>query len=350
MSQPPTPTGEGEILLYQTEDGLTQVGLRPFAGSVWLSQLELADLFATSKQNVSLHIKNILDEEELEENSVVKESLTTAADGKKYKTKFYCLEAIIAVGYRVKSSRGTQFRQWATERLRDYMVKGFVLDDERLAEPGGIDYFDELLERIRAIRASEKRFYQKVRDIYVLSADYNPQNPMTETFFATVQNKMLFAATGLTAAEIIHHRAKAALPNMGLTTWKGAGRGRVLTKADIVIAKNYLTHDEVGTLELLVGQYLDFAELQAKRKKIMYMNDWINKLDDFLKVNEQDVLANAGKISAELAQERAHAEYGKFSKNRKFIEADHADEELKAAVKRIARGRKRMKDNRWIFP
>lgn len=216
-----------------------------------------------------------------------------------------------------------------------------MLDDERLAEPGGIDYFDELLERIRAIRASEKRFYQKVRDIYVLSADYNPQNPMTETFFATVQNKMLFAATGLTAAEIIHHRAKAALPNMGLTTWKGAGRGRVLTKADIVVAKNYLTHDEVGTLELLVGQYLDFAELQAKRKKVMYMNDWINKLDDFLKVNEQDILANAGKISAELAQERAHAEYNKFSKNREFIEADHADEELKAAVKRIAQGKKK---------
>ena len=341
---------KSEILLYTTQDGNQRIEVKLENGTVWLSQIALAELFQTTKQNISLHLKNIFEDGELETNRVVKESLTTAADGKKYKTKFYCLEAIIAVGYRVKSSRGTQFRQWATERLRDYMVKGFVLDDERLAEPGGIDYFDELLERIRAIRASEKRFYQKVRDIYVLSADYNPQNPMTETFFATVQNKMLFAATGLTAAEIIHHRAKAALPNMGLTTWKGAGRGRVLTKADIVIAKNYLTHDEVGTLELLVGQYLDFAELQAKRKKIMYMNDWINKLDDFLKVNEQDVLANAGKISAELAQERAHAEYNKFSKSRKFIEADHADEELKAAVKRIARGRKRMKDNRWIFP
>ena len=332
---------KSEILLYTTQDGNQRIEVKLENGTVWLSQIALAELFQTTKQNISLHLKNIFEDGELETNRVVKESLTTAADGKKYKTKFYCLEAIIAVGYRVKSSRGTQFRQWATERLRDYIVKGFVLDDERLAEPGGIDYFDELLERIRAIRASEKRFYQKVRDIYVLSADYNPQNPMTETFFATVQNKMLFAATVLTAAEIIHQRAKAALPNMGLTTWKGAGRGRVLTKADIVIAKNYLTHDEVGTLELLVGQYLDFAELQAKRKKVMYMNDWINKLDDFLKVNEQDILANAGKISAELAQERAHAEYNKFSKSRKFIEADHADEELKAAVKRIAQGKKK---------
>lgn len=292
-----------DILLYTTQDGNQRIEVRLEKGTVWLSQIALAELFQTTKQNISLHLKNIFEDGELEANRVVKESLTTAVDGKKYKTKFYCLEAIIAVGYRVKSLRGTQFRQWATERLQEYIVKGFVLDDERLAEPGGIDYFDELLERIRAIRASEKRFYQKVRDIYVLSADYNPQNPMTETFFATVQNKMLFAATGLTAAEIIHQRAKAALPNMGLTTWKGAGRGRVLTKADIVIAKNYLTHDEVGTLELLVGQYLDFAELQAKRKKVMYMNDWINKLDDFLKVNEQDILANAGKISAELAQE-----------------------------------------------
>ena len=331
---------KSEILLYTTPDGNQRIEVRLENETVWLSQRLMAELFQTTAANVNIHLKNIFAEGELLPDSVIKKSLITATDGKSYKTNLYCLEAIIAVGYRIKSLRGTQFRQWATERLRDYIVKGFVLDDERLAEPGGIDYFDELLERIRAIRASEKRFYRKVRDIYALSCDYNPKNPINKEFFATVQNKMLFAATGLTAAEIIHHRAKAQLPNMGLTTWKGAGRGRVLTKADIVVAKNYLTHEEVSILELLVGQFLDFAELQAKRKNIMYIKDWISKLDDFLKVNEQDILANAGKISAELAQEIAYAEYDIFSENKKLIEADQADEELKDAVKRIAHDKK----------
>jgi hypothetical protein len=324
-----------EILLYTTQDGKQRIEVRLEGETVWLSQLAMTELFQTTKQNISLHLKNIFTEGELSESSVVKEYLTTAADGKAYKTKLYQLEAIIAVGYRVKSHHGTQFRQWATERLSEYVVKGFTIDDERLSEPGGVDYFDELLERIRAIRASEKRFYQKVRDIYLTSADYDPKNPMTQEFYAIVQNKMLYAATGKTAAELIHDRADATHPNMGLTTWKGARRGRVLTKTDVGVAKNYLSKEEISTLELLVGQYLDFAELQAKRRKVMYMRDWIAKLDSFLSLNEQDILKNAGTISAELARELAETEYAKFETTRRRIEADQADEEIKNAVKKL---------------
>ncbi|MCD4799116.1 MAG: virulence RhuM family protein [Methanosarcinales archaeon] len=324
-----------EILLYTTHDGKQRIEVRLEGETVWLSQLAMTELFQTTKQNISLHLKNIFTEGELSESSVVKEYLTTAADGKAYKTKLYRLEAIIAVGYRVKSHHGTQFRQWATERLSEYVVKGFTIDDERLSEPGGVDYFDELLERIRAIRASEKRFYQKVRDIYLTSADYDPKNPMTQEFYAIVQNKMLYAATGKTAAELIHGRADATHPNMGLTTWKGARRGRVLTKTDVGVAKNYLNKEEISTLELLVGQYLDFAELQAKRRKVMYMRDWIAKLDSFLSLNEQDILKNAGTISAELAHDLAKTEYAKFETTRRRIEADQADEEIKNAVKKF---------------
>lgn len=324
-----------EILLYTTHDGKQRIEVRLEGETVWLSQLAMTELFQTTKQNISLHLKNIFTEGELSESSVVKEYLTTAADGKAYKTKLYRLEAIIAVGYRVKSHHGTQFRQWATERLSEYVVKGFTIDDERLSEPGGVDYFDELLERIRAIRASEKRFYQKVRDIYLTSADYDPKNPMTQEFYAIVQNKMLYAATGKTAAELIHGRADATHPNMGLTTWKGARRGRVLTKTDVRVAKNYLNKEEISTLELLVGQYLDFAELQAKRRKVMYMRDWIAKLDSFLSLNEQDILKNAGTISAELAHDLAKTEYAKFETTRRRIEADQADEEIKNAVKKF---------------
>ena len=324
-----------EILLYTTHDGKQRIEVRLEGETVWLSQLAMTELFQTTKQNISLHLKNIFTEGELSESSVVKEYLTTAADGKAYKTKLYRLEAIIAVGYRVKSHHGTQFRQWATERLSEYIVKGFTIDDDRLSEPGGVDYFDELLERIRAIRASEKRFYQKVRDIYLTSADYDPKNPMTQEFYAIVQNKMLYAATGKTAAELIHSRADATHPNMGLTTWKGARRGRVLTKTDVGVAKNYLNKEEISTLELLVGQYLDFAELQAKRRKVMYMRDWIAKLDSFLSLNEQDILKNAGTISAELAHDLAKTEYAKFETTRRRIEADQADEEIKNAVKKF---------------
>lgn len=340
MSEEESSPVNSEFLLYTTEDGKQRIEVRLEDGTVWLNQNLMAELFQTTKQNISLHLKNVFSEGELVEDRVVKEYLTTASDGKNYRTKFYNLEAIIAVGYRVKSHRGTQFRQWATERLREYLVKGFVLDDERLAEPGGIDYFDELLERIRAIRASEKRFYQKVRDIYMLSYDYDPHNLLTQEFFATVQNKLLFAVTGKTAAELIESRANSGLPNMGLTTWKGAARGRVLNRSDITIAKNYLNKEELSDLELLVGQYLDFAEFQARRKKVMYMKDWIGKLNSFLELNEQEVLQNAGRISAELAKEIAYTEFEKFSENRRRIEADRADKELEEKILRLTEGKR----------
>jgi hypothetical protein len=336
-------SAKGQIVLYQTEDGRQRIEVRLENETVWLTQASIAELYQTTPQNITLHIKAIYEEGELEEPATCKDYLQVRSEGNRQvqrALKHYNLDIILAVGYRVRSRRGTQFRQWATERLREYIVKGFVLDDERLSEPGGIDYFDELLERIRAIRASEKRFYQKVRDIYALSADYDPKDTTTEEFFAAVQNKMLYAATGMTAAEIIKNRADASLPNMGLTTWKGAGHGRALTKADTTIAKNYLNREEVSTLELLVGQYLDLAELQARQRKIMYMADWKTKLDDFLRLNDQEILTHAGRISKELAEEAAHAQYDKFAENRRMIEADHADEELRQQVRRLAEGQK----------
>ncbi len=334
----------GEILLYTTQDGKQRIDVRLENKTVWLSQKLLADLFQVTVPTVNEHIKTIYKDGELTPQATIRKFLIVQNEGSRQISRqvdFYNLEMILAIGYRVRSHRGTQFRQWATERLSEYIVKGFTMDDERLSEPGGIDYFDELLERIRAIRASEKRFYQKVRDIYLTSSDYDPKNPMTQDFFATVQNKMLFAATGKTAAELIHNRANAKLPNMGLTTWKGAVRGRVLTKADIAVAKNYLNQDEVETLELLVGQYLDFAELQAKRRKVMNMQDWIEKLDAFLSLNEHEILKNTGKITAELAREIADAEYERFDINRRQIEIDQADEEIKTAVKKLVEGKKR---------
>lgn len=328
----------GEFLLYQTEDGQTRIEVRLQDETLWLSQSDMAELFQTSKQNIGQHLKNIILDNELDEISVVKDYFTTAGDGKQYRTKHYRLEAIIAVGYRVRSHRGTQFRQWATDRLHEYIVKGFTLDDERLAEPGGMDYFDELLERIRAIRASEKRFYQKVRDIYALSYDYDPKYSASQEFFATVQNKMLYAATGMTAAEIIQQRADASLPNMGLTTWKGAGRGRVVARNDVTVAKNYMNRAELDTLELLVGQYLDFAEMQAKRRKVMTMQAWIDKLDGFLKLNEHEVLDHAGGISADLAKSLAHEQYEKFNSHRISIEAKQADEEIQQVIRHLTEG------------
>ncbi|MCB1107598.1 MAG: virulence RhuM family protein, partial [Chlamydiia bacterium] len=228
---------------------------------------------------------------------------------------------------------------WATERLKEYIVKGFSLDDERLSHPGGVDYFDELLDRIRSIRASEKRFYQKIRDIYTLSADYDQKHPMTQEFFKTVQNKLLYAVTGSTAAEIIHTRANASHPNMGLMTWKGARRGKQLTKHDVEIAKNYLNHEEIKDLELLVSQYLDFAERQARQRKVMYMADWKVKLDAFLKLNEEQILTNAGKISAEIAKELALSEYAKFEAFRKKEELSYSEKELNNALSNLIQKR-----------
>ena len=332
---PEKPVTSTQILLYQTEDGRSRIEVRLEGETVWLSQGLMAELFQTTKQNISLHIHNIFKEGELEELSVVKEYLTTASDGKRYKTKLYNLDVIIAVGYRVRSHRGTQFRQWATERLREYIVKGFTLDDERLREPGGLDYFDELLERIRAIRASEKRFYQKVRDIYATSIDYDSNHPLSREFFATVQNKLHYAITGRTAAELIAERADARKPHMGLTNWKGSERGRQFTKTDIIVAKSYLNEQELSTLNLIVSQYLDFAELQARGRKPMYMADWKAKLDAFLTLNDQDILTDAGRVSAQLAKELAGREFEKYQNQQRKIETDTADEQLDKAVKRI---------------
>jgi hypothetical protein len=276
--------------------------------TVWLTQAQMAELFQTTKQNVSLHIQNIFEESELAEISVVKESLTTAADGKNYGTKIYNLDVIISVGYRVKSHRGTQFRIWATQRLREYIVKGFTMDDERLKQGGSGNYFDELLARIRDIRSSEKEFWRKVLDIYATSIDYDPGVEASQRFFASVQNKMHWGAHGHTAAEIIHARADAAKPHMGLTTWIGS-RPR---KTDATVAKNYLGLDEIENLNLIVSLYLDFGELQARSRKPMYMRDWIAKLDDFLRLSDREILTHAGKVSHEAALSKAEAEYEKF--------------------------------------
>jgi len=279
-----------------------------------MTQKAIAKLYQTTKQNISLHIKNIFEEKELDEDSVVKFYLTTARDGKNYKTKHYNLEMIIAIGYRVRSHRGTQFRQWATERLNEYLVKGFTMDDDRLKDMRnfGEDYFDELLERIRDIRASEKRFYQKITDIYATSVDYNPDAEITQKFFATVQNKLHFAIHGMTAAELISDRADAEKENMGLTSWKGDK----VRKRDVTVAKNYLSEKELKSLNRIVTMYLDYAEDQAERQRPMYMNDWIDKLNAFLQFNDRDILENAGMVSKAVADEIAIQEYERFNQHR----------------------------------
>ncbi len=269
----------GELLLYQTEDGKTRIEVRLQDETVWLSQKLMAELFQTSVPNINMHINNIFEEGELESDSVIKDFLITAADGKRYETKNYNLDVIISVGYRIKSHVATRFRQWATQRLREYIIKGFTLDDERLKQAGGGNYFDELLARIRDIRSSEKIFWRKVLDIYATSIDYDPNTDMSKEFFSIIQNKMHWAAHGQTAAEIIYGRADAARPNMGMTTWVGDRP----CKADSEIAKNYLDEQELDVLNRIVTMYLDFAELQAKRGVLMRMNDWVEKLNAFLK-------------------------------------------------------------------
>ena len=265
------------VLFYQTEDGRSRIEVRVEQGTVWLTQRLIAELFQTSVPNVNIHLRNLFDERELEQEAVVKESLTTALDGKEYQTRLYNLDAILAVGYRVRSHRGTQFRRWATERLREYLVKGFTMDDERLKEGRSIggDYFDELLERIKDIRSSEKRFYQKVRDIYRLSIDYDPEAEGTKEFFRIVQNKLHWAISGRTAAEIIAERADGSKPNMGLTSWKGMR----VRQGDVTVAKNYLDERELTELNRIVTMYLDYAEHQAKRRRPLHMRDWREKTE-----------------------------------------------------------------------
>jgi hypothetical protein len=317
------------ILIYQAEDGNTHINVRLDDKTVWLTQIGLTELYQTTKQNISLHINNIFNEGELERNSTVKKYLTVQKEGNrdiKREIEYYNLEVIIAVGYRVRSHRGTQFRRWATERLREYLVKGFTMDDERLKEGRGLgdDYFDELLDRIRDIRASEKQFYRKITEIYRLSADYDPSAEMTREFFATVQNKLHWAITGHTAAELIAERANAGKPNMGLTNWKG----KKVRQVDVSVAKNYLEEDELKSLNRIVTMYLDYAEDQAERHQPMYMKDWIKKLDAFLQFNGREVLKDAGRISAEIAKDLALIEYEKYRNKRLSHEIDEPDEDI----------------------
>lgn len=323
---------EQELILYNSEDGKSRVTLLARDGSVWLNQSQLAELFATSKQNISVHIGNILKEKELDDNSVVNYYLTTAADGKPYQVKFYSLEMILAVGFRVRSIRGVQFRQWANRNLAEYLRKGFIIDDERLKNPDGRpDYFDELLDRIRDIRASEKRFYQKVRDLFALSSDYDKTDKATQMFYAETQNKLLYAVTGQTSAEIVMTRADANAPNMGLTSWKGA----VVRKQDVIIAKNYLTHDELDSLNRLVVIFLETAEFRAKNRKDLTMNFWRENVDKILLANDQPLLANAGQISKEHKDEYAWRVYEEFNARRKRKDAINADREDMEQLKEL---------------
>ena len=328
------------IIIYNTQDGKTSVSLLAKDGMVWMSQMQIAELFATTKQNISLHIQNILEEKELEQNSVVKEYLTTANDGKNYSVTHYSLEMILAIGFRVRSKRGTQFRQWANKNLKEYMIKGFVIDDERLKNPDGKpDYFDELLERIRDIRASEKRFYQKVRELFTLSSDYDASDKSTQLFFAQTQNKLLFAITGQTAAEIIINRADDNKPNMALTSFKGSK----VRKEDIYIAKNYLTSDELDSLNRFVIVFLETAELRAKNKEDITMDSWRENIDKIIEFNDKEVLKNNGTISYEQMKEMVEKVYKTFDNKRKkqeAIEADYIDLEELKKIENLAKSKK----------
>ena len=321
---------EQNVIIYNTIDGKSSVALMTKDGAAWMNQSQLAELFDTSKQNVGQHIASILEDKELEDKSVVKNYFTTASDGKNYSVTFYSLAMILAIGFRVRSKRGTQFRQWANQNLQEYMIKGFVMDDERLKNPNGrVDHFDELLARIRDIRASEKRFYQKVRDLFSLSNDYDKTDKATQMFFAEAQNKILFAVTEKTAAEIVVSRANPNDPNMALTSWKGS----VVRKQDIYIAKNYLTPDEIDTLNRFVVVFLETAELRAKNRQDITMDFWKTNIDRIIEFNDKKVLDHKGNVSHAQMEEKVDAIYEKFNAKRKQLDAQKADaqdlEELK---------------------
>jgi hypothetical protein len=310
-----------DILIYQTEDGNTKIDVKLENGTVWMTQKAIVELYQKGASTISEHIKHIYEEEELEEGATIRKNRIVQTEGKRQverEVSFYNLEMIIAIGYRVRSHRGTQFRRWATERLNEYLVKGFTMDDEKLKDMRsfGQDYFDELLERIRDIRASEKRFNRKITDIYATSVDYDPNASISREFFATVQNKLHFAIHGHTAAELIAERASADKDNMGLTSWKGDK----VRKVDVLVAKNYLTDKELQSLNRIVTMYLDYAEDQAERHALMYMKDWVEKLDLFLKFNDREILSNAGGISHEIAEKLAIAEYEKYNQQRLAID------------------------------
>jgi hypothetical protein len=319
----------GEFLLYTTDDGTVRVECRFADETIWLSQALIAELYDRSKQTISEHLQNLFEEGELNADSVVRNFRTTAADGKDYDVQYYNLEAILAVGFRVKSPRGTQFRKWANTRLREFLVKGFVMDDERLKHPpvpGASpvpDYFDELLARIRDIRASERRMYLRVREVFAMAADYEPTRRETTQFFRIIQNKLHFAATGKTAAELIAERADAGQPNMGLKTWKG----EIVRQTDVTVAKNYLRSEEVDELNRIVVMWLDFAEDQARRRKQIFLRQWQDKLDDFLRFNDRAVLPDAGSVSKADADQQAINTYADFEERRRRYREDKGAED-----------------------
>jgi len=331
-----------EFLLYTDPNGKVKVEIFLHNENIWLTQEKIAELFGVQRPAVTKHLKNIFESGELNENSVGSILEHTAQDGKNYKTRFYNLDAIISVGYRVNSAQATHFRIWATERLKEYIIKGYTMNDEKLKDPYNIfgkDYFEEQLARIRNIRSSERRLYQKVTDIYAqCSADYSPDNDITKQFFATVQNKLHFAITGKTAAEIIYERVNSAKPNMGLTVWKNSPKGRIW-ETDVVIAKNYLNEKELDHLNRIVTMYLDYAEMQAERGIIMHMKDWVAKLDAFLKFNERDILSKAGKISHEIAETLALGEYEKY----RVVQDKNYVSDFDREVKKLLEGKKKSK-------
>jgi hypothetical protein len=336
---PEKPPG-GELLLYRTEDGQTRVECRFDEGTIWLSQAQIAELFQTTPQNITLHLKAIYAEAELMETATCKDYLQVRQEGARKVSRTlrqYRLEAILAVGYRVRSRRGMLFRQWATARLEEYLRKGFVMDDERLKDPPGPDvpdYFDELLERIRDIRASERRMYLRVKEVFALAADYDGKEREVQVFFQTAQNKLHFAVTGKTAPELIAGRADASKPNMGLTTWKGG----VVRKTDVTVAKNYLSEEEIGELNRIVTMFLDFAEDQARRRKQVFLRDWQKRIDDFLQFNDRDVLRDAGSLSREDADRKASEEYERFAERRRALaeaEGEQAIRELEQTARKL---------------
>lgn len=344
-NDPPSPP-EGQILIYR--DGGTNLRVRLDGATIWLTQRQIGELFGVSVKTANEHLVNIYGEEELDPQATIRKFRIVQTEGSRQVSRLldhYSLEAILAVGYRVRSARGTTFRQWATERLSELLVKGFTLDDERIkaGQTLGEDYFEELLERIRDIRSSERMFYRKVLDIYATSIDYNAQAEASQEFFRTVQNKMHWAAHGSTAAEVIHDRADADKPNMGLTTWTNAPEGAV-RKRDIASAKNYLSQDEIDGLNRIVSAYLEFAELQAKAKRPMTMADWITKLDDFLRLSDREILTHAGKISHEMAKVKAEGEYEKYRIDQ-ASKAQIVDEDFKSAMRRLEKIRKEFKNN-----
>lgn len=323
----------GEFVMFTSPDGKVRIECRFENETLWLSQAMICDLYGKAKATISGHIKNVFEEGELNEESVVRFYRTTAADGKNYQVQYFSLPLVLAVGYRVRSSRGTQFRQWATQTLQEYLIKGFVMDDERLKNPPVgpsivPDYFGEMLERIRDIRASERRMYLRVREIFALAADYQPSLKETTQFFQIIQNKLHFACTGQTAAELIHHRVDASLPHMGLTSFKG----EEVRKGDVTVAKNYLNQQEIDELNRVVSMWLDFAEDQAKRRQQVFLRDWQDKLDQFLQFNDRDVLQGAGKISKQQADEKALAEYAQFAEQQRRLKEAEGEQDIAALL------------------